>query len=92
MVPGHMNPVLIIALILTASALDLIAAPRVALVRVRDIYSGLPGVERGEIAAIRVVQLFPKTTPYANSPRIGVAGEETIAAMHLLGVDDPALA
>ncbi len=48
---------------------------------VYDIYSGLPGVERGEIAAIRVVQLFPKTTPYANSPRIGVAGEENTRAI-----------
>lgn len=40
-----MNRVPIIALILTATALDLIAAPRVALVRVRDIYSGLPSTE-----------------------------------------------
>ena len=43
---------------------------------VYDIYEGLEGVPRGEIAAIRVVQLFPKTTPVANLPRIGLAGEE----------------
>jgi len=48
---------------------------------VYDIYSGLPGVARGEIVALRVVQLFPKTTPYANSPRIGVAGEENTRAI-----------
>ena len=48
---------------------------------VYDIYSGLPGVNRGEIVAIRVVQLFPKTTPIANLPRIGVAGEENTRAI-----------
>ncbi len=48
---------------------------------VYDIYTGLPGVNRGEIVAIRVVQLFPKTTPIVNSPRIGVAGEENTRAI-----------
>ncbi len=43
---------------------------------VYDVYQGLDGVPRGEIAAIRIVQLFPKTTPLANVPRIGLAGEE----------------
>ncbi|MEI7948008.1 MAG: hypothetical protein WCJ02_15010 [bacterium] len=46
-----------------------------------DIYQGLDGVPRGEIVALRVVQLFPKTTPYANSPRVGVAGEENTRAI-----------
>ena len=48
---------------------------------VYDIYTGLPGVKRGDIVAIRVVQLFPKTTPLANNPRIGIAGEENTRAI-----------
>jgi hypothetical protein len=43
---------------------------------VYDIYRGLGDVARGEIESIRIVQLFPKTTPLANVPRIGLAGEE----------------
>ncbi|OGV70384.1 MAG: hypothetical protein A2283_14085 [Lentisphaerae bacterium RIFOXYA12_FULL_48_11] len=41
-----------------------------------DVYKGLDGVPRGSIAAIRIVQIFPKTTYVANQPRIGLAGEE----------------
>ncbi|MBM4153426.1 MAG: hypothetical protein FJ221_00130 [Lentisphaerae bacterium] len=41
-----------------------------------DVYRGLDGVPRGSIAEIRIVQLFPKTTPVANVPRMGLAGEE----------------
>jgi hypothetical protein len=48
---------------------------------VYDVYQGLEGVPRGEIVALRVVQLFPKTTPVANAPRIGVAGEENARAI-----------
>jgi hypothetical protein len=48
---------------------------------VYDIYQGLEGVPRGEIVALRVVQLFPKTTPVANVPRVGVAGEENTRAI-----------
>ncbi|MDD4869602.1 MAG: hypothetical protein PHR77_03510 [Kiritimatiellae bacterium] len=43
---------------------------------VYDIYKGLSGVPRGAITAIRIVQIFPKTTYVANTPRIGLAGEE----------------
>lgn len=43
---------------------------------VYDVYKGLDGVPRGSIAAIRIVQIFPKTTYVANQPRIGLAGEE----------------
>lgn len=48
---------------------------------ITDVYRGLDGVPRGTIAEIRVVQLFPKTTPVANTPRIGLAGEENARAI-----------
>jgi hypothetical protein len=48
---------------------------------VYDVYRGLDGVPRGSIAAIRIVQLFPKTTPLVNVPHIGVAGEENARAI-----------
>jgi hypothetical protein len=41
-----------------------------------DVYQGLDGVPRGTIKALRIVQVFPKTTPLANNPAIGLAGEE----------------
>lgn len=42
MVPEHMNQFRAIAMILAATALTASAAPRFALIRVKDIYSGLP--------------------------------------------------
>lgn len=48
---------------------------------IADVYEGLPGVPRGSIREIRIVQLFPKTTPWANQPRIGLAGEENTRAI-----------
>ncbi len=48
---------------------------------VADVYDGLGDVVRGTIESIRVVQLFPKTTPWANVPRVGVAGEENARAI-----------
>jgi hypothetical protein len=41
-----------------------------------DVYQGLGDVSRGTIRQLRIVQIFPKTTPLANNPRIGLAGEE----------------
>ena len=41
-----------------------------------DVYQGLDGVPRGSIAAVRIIQIFPKTTVVANQPRMGLAGEE----------------
>ena len=41
-----------------------------------DVYQGLPGVPRGTIKELRLVQIFPKTTPVAGSPPVGLAGEE----------------
>ena len=51
-------------------------APPVGRMVVSDIYQGLGDAARGSIKAIRVVQVFPKSTWLANQPRIGVAGEE----------------
>jgi hypothetical protein len=48
---------------------------------VGDVYQGLGDVPRGTIKALRVVQIFPKTTPLANIPRIGIAGEENARAI-----------
>jgi hypothetical protein len=41
-----------------------------------DVYQGLGGVAPGLIKELRVVQIFPKTTPLANDPPLGLAGEE----------------
>ncbi|MEW6358433.1 MAG: hypothetical protein AB1696_19015 [Planctomycetota bacterium] len=46
-----------------------------------DIYQGLGDVPRGSIKELRIIQIFPKTTPWANSPRIGFAGEENARAI-----------
>jgi hydrazine synthase alpha subunit-like protein/WD40 repeat protein len=43
---------------------------------VSNVYEGLGNVEPGTIKRLRIVQLFPKSTPLANQPRIGFAGEE----------------
>jgi Skp family chaperone for outer membrane proteins len=42
MVPAHMKRLQIIAMVLAATALSAGAAPRIALIRVKDIYSALP--------------------------------------------------
>ena len=42
---------------------------------VSNVYEGLGNVEPGTIKQLRIVQLFPKSTPLANQPRIGFAGE-----------------
>lgn len=52
-------------------------APKEGRFFVTDIYQGLgPDVKRGSIKALRVVQIFPKTTIKGNDPAIGLAGEE----------------
>lgn len=43
---------------------------------VSNVYEGLGNAEPGTIKQLRIVQLFPKSTPLANQPRIGFAGEE----------------
>jgi len=41
-----------------------------------DVYQGLGQVPRGHIKALRIIQIFPKTTHVANTPPIGMAREE----------------
>jgi len=48
---------------------------------VSDVCQGLGPVARGTIKQLRIVQIFPKTTPIANSPAIGLAGEENARAI-----------
>ncbi len=43
---------------------------------IADVYQGLGEIPRGTIKSLRIVQVFPKTTPLANNPAIGLAGEE----------------
>ncbi len=73
LVPRPVPPVL-------PSALPLEPAPVGEMV-LGDVYRGLGNVPRGSIKQLRVVQIFPKTTPWANVPRIGVAGEENARAI-----------
>jgi hypothetical protein len=52
------------------------AAEPLAEVVMTDVYRGLGDVPRGTIRELRVIQILPKTTPLANTPPIGFAGEE----------------
>ena len=56
-------------------------APPTGEMLVTDIYQGLGDVPRGTIKELRIVQIFPKTTWIADSPRIGIAGEENARAI-----------
>ncbi len=46
-----------------------------------DVYQGLGDVARGSIKQLRVIQIFPKTTHVADSPRVGLAREENARAI-----------
>ena len=41
-----------------------------------DVYQGLGPIRRGHIKALRIIQIFPKSTNVANTPPIGMAREE----------------
>jgi Hydrazine synthase alpha subunit middle domain/WD40-like Beta Propeller Repeat len=41
-----------------------------------DVHRGLGDVPRGHIKWLRIIQIFPKSTPIANTPLIGLAREE----------------
>jgi hypothetical protein len=56
-------------------------APPTGEMLIADIYQGLGDVPRGMIKELRIVQIFPKTTWLANTPQIGVAGEENTRAI-----------
>jgi len=42
----------------------------------QDVYEGLPGVERGTVANLRVVAVPPKVQPHMNHPVLGVSRED----------------
>ena len=46
-----------------------------------DVYAGLGEVARGSIKELRIVQILPKTTNIADSPRVGLAREENARAI-----------
>ncbi|MDR1958277.1 MAG: hypothetical protein LBQ54_04430, partial [Planctomycetaceae bacterium] len=49
---------------------------------IANVYEGLgENVKPGSLRELRIVQIFPKTTVVADSPRIGVAGEENTRAI-----------
>jgi hypothetical protein len=56
-------------------------APPTGEMLVTDVYQGLGDIPRGSLKELRIVQIFPKTTPWANTPRIGLAGEENTRAI-----------
>ena len=56
-------------------------APPTGEMLITDIYQGLGDVPRGTIKELRIVQIFPKTTWIADSPRVGTAGEENTRAI-----------
>ena len=58
------------------------AVPDTALVGVLDVYDGLYRWPEGtRITALRILQLLPKTTPYANNPRIGHGSQKSARAV-----------
>lgn len=57
------------------------SAGRTGNVTMQDVYQGLEGIPRGTVKELRIVQIFPKSTPLANRPAIGLAGEENARAI-----------
>jgi len=56
--------------------------PKTALVNLVNVYdSVLPWPDETEIKALRIVQLLPKTTPYANNPAIGYGNQKGARAI-----------
>lgn len=48
---------------------------------VADVYQGLSGIARSSVKEIRVIQIFPKSTPVGGMPPVGLAGEENARAV-----------
>jgi hypothetical protein len=48
---------------------------------IADVYQGLGDVARGTIKSVRIVQIFPKSTPVGGTPPVGLAGEENARAV-----------
>ncbi|MHB0956763.1 MAG: HzsA-related protein [Pirellulaceae bacterium] len=56
-------------------------APPTGEVFLADVYQGLGEVDRGTIKELRIIQILPKTTHVADSPRVGLAREENARAI-----------
>ncbi|MCU0959810.1 MAG: discoidin domain-containing protein [Pirellulaceae bacterium] len=52
-------------------------APQAGQLLLQNIYDGMPGVEPGTVARLRIVGVVPKVQPYMNDPSLGVSQEET---------------
>ncbi len=46
-----------------------------------NVYDGLGDVPAGSITQLRIIQIFPKTTPIADAPLVGLAREENARAI-----------
>ena len=55
--------------------------PDVGEMMLTDVYQGLGDIPRGTIKELRIIQILPKTTHLANTPRIGLALEENARAI-----------
>ncbi len=57
-------------------------APEIASAAVMNVYDGLlPWPEDTRITALRIIQVLPKSTPSADSPRIGYGGQKNARAV-----------
>ena len=56
-------------------------APGQGEVLVADVYQGLKGIDRGTVTELRVIQIFPKSTPVGGAPPVGLAAEENARAV-----------
>ncbi|HUW63031.1 MAG TPA: hypothetical protein VMZ06_18655 [Candidatus Bathyarchaeia archaeon] len=48
-------------------------APKEGTYFLQDVYESEPAIEKGSVKRLRIVQVLPKGTPIANTPRVGVA-------------------
>ena len=56
-------------------------APPTGEIVMSDVYRGLGPVRRGTVKALRIIQIFPKTTNLGDRPAIGAAREENARAI-----------
>ncbi len=68
LVPRPMPPVV--------SSLLTTGAPPTGEMLLTDVYQGLGDVPRGTIKQLRIIQIFPKTTPVADAPRVGLCAKK----------------
>ena len=56
-------------------------APPTGEIVMSDVYRGLGPIRRGTVKALRIIQIFPKTTNLADRPIVGAAREENARAI-----------